>query len=41
MQISVTLFPDDTKIYRTISSEEDAAKLQHDLNMLAAWSDTC
>ena len=26
--------------YRTISSEEDAAKLQHDLNMLAAWSDT-
>ena len=26
--------------YRTISSEEDAAKLQHDLNMLAASSDT-
>ena len=34
------LFADDTMIYRTISSEEDAAKLQHDLNMLAAWSDT-
>ena len=40
LKSTVKLFADDTKIYRTISSEEDAAKLQHDLNMLAAWSDT-
>ncbi len=37
---TVKLFADDPKIYRTISSEEDAAKLQHDLNMLATWCDT-
>ena len=40
LKSTVKLFADDTKIYRTISSEDDAAKLQHDLNMLAAWSDT-
>ena len=40
LKSTVKLFADDTKIYRTISSEEDAAKLQHDLNRLAAWSDT-
>ena len=40
LKSTVKLFDDDTKTYRTIASEEDAAKLQHDLNMLAAWSDT-
>ena len=41
LKSTVKLFADDTKIYsRTISSEEDAAKWQHHLNMLVAWSDT-
>ena len=40
VESSAKLFADDTKIYRTISCEEDAAKLQRDLNRLAAWSDT-
>ena len=40
LKSTVKLFADDTKIHRTISSEEDAAKLQHELNMLEAWSDT-
>ena len=40
VESSAKLFADDTNIYRTISCEEDAAKLQKDLNRLAAWSDT-
>ena len=33
------LFADDTKIYRAISSTEDAQSLHSDLNTLEEWSD--
>ena len=33
------LFADDTKIYRAITSQEDAQSLQFDLNTLEEWSD--
>ena len=33
------LFADDTKIYRAITSKEDAQSLQSDLNTLEEWSD--
>ena len=34
------MFADDTKLYRTISSEDDCKLLQQDLNALASWSQT-
>jgi len=32
------MFADDIKIYAAISTLNDALKLQHDLDILAAWS---
>ena len=34
------MFADDTKIYRQITSREDALKLQSDINKLEDWSNT-
>ena len=34
------LFADDTKIYRQISSKEDALKLQEDIRKLEDWTKT-
>ncbi len=36
---TVRLFADDTIMYMTMSSENDAASLQQDLDKLAAWED--
>ena len=37
IQSTVRLFADDTIAYVTISSDADAANLQHDLDKLAEW----
>ena len=34
------MFTDDTKLYRTVTVEQDCENLQRDLNRLAAWSKT-
>jgi hypothetical protein len=34
---SIRLFADDALVYRNINSNEDAAKLQEDLNLLQSW----
>ena len=34
------LLADDTKVFRQISSEDDAMKLQADINILKAWTET-
>ena len=34
------MFADDTKLYRTVTVEQDCENLQSDLNRLAAWSKT-
>ena len=36
----VTMFADDTKVFKAIKSPDDAASLQADLNHLEAWSST-
>ena len=40
IQCDVQLFADDTKIYTSISSADDAMRLQSDLGALARWSHT-
>jgi len=40
VESKVKMFADDTKLYREIVGTEDSAKLQQDLNHLAAWSKT-
>ena len=35
------MLADDTKLYRPISTDSDAISLQHDLNHLVRWCDTC
>ncbi len=37
--MTMTKFADDTKIGRTIRTEEDARAMQEDLNKLSAWSE--
>eukprot|EP00057_Strongylocentrotus_purpuratus_P023156 XP_011677630.1 PREDICTED: RNA-directed DNA polymerase from mobile element jockey-like [Strongylocentrotus purpuratus] len=36
---TVKLFADDTKLYSPVNSLEDSAALQHDLDLLAKWTD--
>ena len=37
---SISMFADDTKLYSTVSTMQDKAVLQADLDALAQWSDT-
>ena len=37
MQSQVRLFADDTGVYLTVHGQEDAAKLQNDLDILQEW----
>ena len=39
VECSVKLFADDTKIYSAIENHDDCAKIQKDIDNLAAWSD--
>ena len=39
VKATVRLFADDTMMYMTVSSENDANTLQHDLDKLAAWEE--
>ena len=36
---TLKLFADDSKIYKTIKSHQDALELQNDLGCLMSWSD--
>ena len=38
VQTTAKMFADDTKVYNTISSEDDCQRLQQDLDNLAQWS---
>ena len=37
---SIMIYADDTKLYRPVTSQDDAEELQKDLNMLTKWTET-
>ena len=40
MNSTVNIFADDTKLFRSVTTDEEHVVLQSDLDMLADWSET-